>query len=90
MFGLSTLAAAGLGNLCSDVCGLGLADYIESASEKFGLPQPNLSQAQRNLQVVRFTMAAGGVIGISIGCVVGMVPLLWIDHELKEGIVHFH
>ena len=27
--GLSTLAAAGLGNLLSDICGLGLADQIE-------------------------------------------------------------
>lgn len=28
--GLSTLAAAGLGNLLSDICGLGLADQIEA------------------------------------------------------------
>ena len=35
---VSTMAAAGLGNLCSNIAGLGLAEYIEQTSEKMGVP----------------------------------------------------
>ena len=38
--GLSTLAAAGLGNLLSDICGLGLADQIEVRAT--ALPKPRM------------------------------------------------
>lgn len=40
---LSTLAAAALGNLCSDVAGLGLSSSIEAAATQVGLRSPGLS-----------------------------------------------
>lgn len=82
--GLSTMAAAGLGNLCSDVAGLGLADYIEHAAGKLGLPQPNLTRQQRQLPLVRYTGTAGAVMGISVGCMLGMFPLLFLNRKDKE------
>lgn len=40
------MAAAGLGNLISDVCGIGAGSYIEAVSGRLGLPDPHLSKAQ--------------------------------------------
>eukprot|EP01047_Picozoa_sp_COSAG01_P068947 COSAG01_NODE_10080_length_2254_cov_2.147100_1_plen_264_part_00 len=45
-FGLSVLASAALGNLCSDVCGIGMGDVVESAAKKLGLPSAQLSVQQ--------------------------------------------
>jgi hypothetical protein len=45
-FGLSVLASAALGNLCSDVCGIGMSDVVESAAKKLGLPSAQLSVQQ--------------------------------------------
>ena len=45
--GISTMAAAGLGNLISDLAGLGLADQVEVACLALGIPNPNLSPSQR-------------------------------------------
>lgn len=77
-FGLSTLAAAGLGNLLSDVAGLGLADVIEARARasRWGAPPP-LSAAQRGAWAVRAARVAGSVGGVSVGCLLGMVPLLF-------------
>ena len=38
-YGFSTLAAAGLGNLISDVCGISLGEVIEAGAERMGAPQ---------------------------------------------------
>lgn len=46
MLQISTLAAAGLGNLVSDVAGLGLSQYIEAAAGKIGLSPHNLTTEQ--------------------------------------------
>lgn len=89
--GISTLAAAGLGNLLSDVIGIGAGDLIERWCSSLGLREPPLSRAQQMLNVTRRTKTAASVIGISIGCVIGMFPLLFMkdrkalyfeDHEL--------
>ena len=46
MFGISTLAAAGLGNIVSDVGGIGLGGIIETQVGKLGLPVANLTQVR--------------------------------------------
>ena len=77
-FGLSTLAAAGLGNLVSDVFGLGLADQIEDRARRTRLGAPVvLSAADARSGAVRAARVAGSVVGVSVGCVLGLVPLLW-------------
>lgn len=83
-FGLSTLCAAGFGNLISDVAGLGLGGYIEASSEKLGITRPMLSRAQEDTKVIGRTRAAANLIGISIGCIIGMFPLLFIDEEQRN------
>jgi len=74
--GLSTLAAAGLGNLLSDVAGIGLGNTIEMTSHKLGLPKPNLTTVQERSGRVRWVRLAASIIGIAVGCILGMFPLL--------------
>ena len=45
---LSVMACAALGNTISDVCGIGLAGYVEVLALRMGLPFPDLPQAQLN------------------------------------------
>eukprot|EP00929_Paragymnodinium_shiwhaense_P109585 TRINITY_DN76064_c0_g1_i1.p1 TRINITY_DN76064_c0_g1~~TRINITY_DN76064_c0_g1_i1.p1 ORF type:complete len:306 (-),score=82.00 TRINITY_DN76064_c0_g1_i1:78-995(-) len=80
-FALSTLAAAGLGNLVSDVVGLGAGGFIEGIAMKIGLEAPPLSAWQLQQAVARYTKLLASVIGISVGCVLGMFPLLFYDQE---------
>jgi len=76
VLGLSTLAAAGLGNLVSDVAGLGLADAIEARARatRWGAP-PAFSAADRRRWIVRAARVAGSGVGVSAGCLLGMAPL---------------
>ncbi|KAK6053991.1 hypothetical protein COOONC_08504 [Cooperia oncophora] len=43
---ISTMAAAGFGNLISDVAGVGLAHYVESVFHKVGIRHPVLTSEQ--------------------------------------------
>ena len=55
---------------------------IESASQKLGLPASGLTLAQFNLRKVKVVSCLGQMIGISVGCILGLIPLLFIDqHE---------
>eukprot|EP01047_Picozoa_sp_COSAG01_P008965 COSAG01_NODE_362_length_18130_cov_34.672307_8_plen_259_part_00 len=82
-FGLSTLCAAGFGNLISDVAGLGLGGYIEASADKIGITNPKLSHAQAATRPVVYTRAAANVVGIAVGCLFGMFPLMFIDEERR-------
>eukprot|EP00658_Telonema_sp_P-2_P028823 TRINITY_DN22016_c0_g1_i2.p1 TRINITY_DN22016_c0_g1~~TRINITY_DN22016_c0_g1_i2.p1 ORF type:complete len:415 (+),score=82.13 TRINITY_DN22016_c0_g1_i2:225-1469(+) len=85
-FGISTLAAAGLGNLISDVAGVGIGDMIESAVIRMGMVAPEFSAVEGALLATRLVKTSSSVFGIAIGCLLGMCPLLLIqDHK----IVHF-
>jgi len=81
---ISTMAAAGFGNLMSDVCGVGLGGVIESFAAKLGVEPPPLTRAQQQLRVARFTVHAGSAVGISIGCIIGMFPLLLLNRDEEE------
>jgi len=78
-FGISTLAAAGLGNLISDVAGLGVGGYIESASKFLGLKDPKLTIQQIQTRKVRLVQFLATSVGISIGCLLGMAPLMYME-----------
>lgn len=73
---ISTMAAAGLGNLCSNIAGLGMADNIERAASAIGVPQHQLSAQQRQTFAARVAGFGGTAIGVTIGCLLGMFPLL--------------
>eukprot|EP00051_Salpingoeca_urceolata_P035472 m.29783 g.29783 ORF g.29783 m.29783 type:complete len:373 (-) comp9272_c0_seq2:70-1188(-) len=81
---ITTLAAAGLGNLVSDVAGLMLNHGIEGAASSIGLKSPNLTPAQVALPLCRRLLAFASIVGISVGCLLGMVPLLFMDTERRE------
>ncbi|XP_048479583.1 uncharacterized protein LOC105386928 isoform X3 [Plutella xylostella] len=80
---LSTMAAAALGNTFSDVIGIGSSCYVERAAARIGLRPPALSPAQLDMPVSRRFANMGRVLGITVGCFLGMIPLLFKDDEKK-------
>lgn len=72
------MAAAGLGNTISDVAGIGSAWYVESMTSKLGVPQPNLDPRQLALSSCRWAINIGRCFGVTIGCLLGMLPLLFL------------
>ncbi|GKY91592.1 hypothetical protein MPSEU_000131700 [Mayamaea pseudoterrestris] len=80
LLGISTMCAAALGNIVSDVAGVMFGTVVEDFLAKHvNLPKPNLTTAQRQLRSVRFANQFGCAIGMTIGCLIGMFPLLFID-----------
>lgn len=88
--GISTMCAAALGNIISDLAGVALGTMIEDAVAKWSNrlekltkgrirlpPMPKLTYEQRNLRSVRFSTQMGCAVGLTIGCVIGMFPLLF-------------
>jgi len=88
--GISTMCAAALGNIISDLAGVALGTVIEDAVAKWSKkieqvtngrirlpPMPKLTYEQRNLRSVRFSTQMGCAIGLTIGCIIGMFPLLF-------------
>uniref|UniRef100_UPI00398E627C transmembrane protein 65 isoform X2 n=1 Tax=Pristiophorus japonicus TaxID=55135 RepID=UPI00398E627C len=84
IFGISTMGAAALGNLVSDVAGLGLAGYVEALASRLGLPSPDLNPKQADMWQTRLSSQLGKVIGVTIGCILGMFPLLFFKAEEEE------
>mmetsp|Transcript_23 Transcript_23/g.31 ORF Transcript_23/g.31 Transcript_23/m.31 type:complete len:475 (-) Transcript_23:51-1475(-) len=82
--GISTLCAAAIGNIISDVAGVMLGTVIEDFCAHLGLPTPNISAAQRQLRSTRYASQFGCAVGIVIGCIIGMFPLLFIDPNKNE------
>ncbi|KAJ8268324.1 hypothetical protein COCON_G00134960 [Conger conger] len=92
VFGISTMAAAALGNLVSDLAGLGLAGYVEALAYRLGMQIPDLSPKQVDMWQTRVSSHMGKGIGVTIGCLLGMFPLLFIgdddDDEDKKKEAH--
>lgn len=82
--GISTMAAAALGNLVSDLAGLGLAGYVEALVSKLGMQGPELSPTQADMWQTRVSSHLGKALGVSIGCLLGMFPLLFISDDEEE------
>ena len=97
--GISTMCAAAIGNIISDVCGVGLGTVIEDAllswSKKIEIitkgrvklpPMPKLSYEQRNLRSVRLSGQMGCAVGVTVGCVIGMFPLLFFSSDKEKEV----
>lgn len=83
--GISTLCAAAIGNIISDLAGIGAGAYIEDfCATVLKLPVPKLNGAQRQLRSVRIASFFGMAVGMTIGCIVGMLPLVFIDPNKAE------
>jgi len=74
--GLSTMASAGLGNTVSDVIGIGLSSKIETVAARFGFAPPALTKEQSWSASVRRARLIGATSGVTVGCTLGMFPLL--------------
>ncbi|XP_051949001.1 transmembrane protein 65 [Xyrauchen texanus] len=83
-FGISTMAAAALGNLVSDLAGLGLAGYVEALAVRLGMQIPDLTAKQVDMWQTRVTSHSGKAIGVTIGCILGMFPLLFLSDDDEE------
>lgn len=83
-FALSTLACAALANTFADVLGISVGNTVEGLVSKLGLPQANLTARQSELPAVHRLGLASGSVGILLGCLAGMFPLLWIDQERRN------
>jgi Transmembrane protein 65 len=79
VFGLSTLSAAAIGQICSDASGVVFGGTVERLAKAAGLPSANLTAAQTKLPIVARTAWAGSLIGIVLGCTIGLVNLFFID-----------
>jgi len=80
-FGLATLTAAAMGQICSDVSGVVFGGVVERALSRIGFNPPSLSQAQRKLPLCRNVSMAGAVIGVICGCLLGASTLMFMDLE---------
>ncbi|XP_040582953.1 transmembrane protein 65-like [Lepeophtheirus salmonis] len=86
-FCISTMAAAALGNTLSDVFGMGSAWYVERFTLRFSGGPPKLSSEQLHSKPFRVASTFGRTVGVIIGCLLGMFPLLFIDdRKSKETI----
>jgi len=81
LLGISTLAAAALGNMVGDVSGIWLGGSIEAAARRLGLPDPNMSAAERATNSAVLAKTSGRVLGICLGCCLGMFPLFWPENK---------
>ena len=79
LLSISTMAAAALGNIISDVAGVGLAHYVESFFNKIGIKHPPLSSEQLESAKARIIVNTARAVGLVIGCLIGMFPLLFFD-----------
>lgn len=77
-FSISTMAAAALGNTISDVFGVGSAWYVEAMAAKLGASPPVLTQEQTDLSVARIAANVGRAVGVALGCIIGMLPLMFM------------
>jgi len=86
-FGFSTMAAAALGNTLSDGFGVFSGGVVEDMAAKAGFEAPPLSRAQQALASTKRWERLGQLLGITVGCLIGMFPLLlinWKDQEAQK------
>lgn len=82
--GISTMAAAGLGNALSDVAGIGSAWWVEWAAHRVGIRPPSLSLAQSEMRSTRWTIHSGRALGVLFGCILGMFPLFFMKDRSES------
>jgi len=78
-FGLSTLTAAGFGQIFSDVAGVLSGGAVDNLVSKLQIPHHNLSVKQLSLKSSRMAITSGQIFGVIIGCLLGMSCLLFMD-----------
>lgn len=83
-FGLATLSAAAVGQLCSDTSGVLFGNVIDSIVQVFGFSPPDVIQEQRGLPSFRLATTLGAAFGVAFGCILGMTQLFFMDLDKPE------
>lgn len=82
-FSLSTLAAAGIGQIFSGIGGVLFGDTLEAVFR--GITNNNttqkLSTVQQTMRSARIAGVAGGILGVTLGCTLGLINLLFVDEQ---------
>lgn len=79
-FGLSTLAAAGIGQIFSGIGGVMFGDALDAAFRRI-TGSTNMSKIQKSMRSARIAGLAGGIVGVTLGCTLGLVNLLFVDEQ---------
>ncbi|TDH73472.1 uncharacterized protein CCR75_003093 [Bremia lactucae] len=82
--GISSMAAAGIGNTIADIAGLGFGNVIENCCVRLGLPNSSLTSKQMLLKSTRIAKVSGSIIGVTVGCLLGLAPLMFLQTRPKE------
>jgi len=96
-FGLSTLAAAGIGQIFSGIGGVMFGDALEAVFQRMSgavngsgvADSSTMSKAQRTMRVSRMAGLMGGIFGVALGCTLGLVNLFFVD-EYKANLLKLH
>lgn len=80
-FGLATITAAAMGQVCSDVSGVAFGGVVDAFFTRMGLPVSDMTAQQLTLPKVRFTRTFAMAVGVLSGCLLGMTSLLFMDLE---------
>ncbi|CAD7923778.1 unnamed protein product [Amoebophrya sp. A120] len=83
-FGLATITAAALGQICSDTSGICFGGFVDAAFNRLGLPVSDLTPDQLALDSVRIVRTMAMAVGVLSGCLLGMTSLLFMDLDKKE------
>ncbi|NXY54979.1 TMM65 protein, partial [Callaeas wilsoni] len=79
VLGISTMA----GNLFL-FSSSSLAGYVEALASRLGLSIPDLTPKQADMWQTRLSAHLGKAIGVTIGCILGMFPLLFFGEEEEK------
>uniref|UniRef100_A0A4X2KTE7 Transmembrane protein 65 n=1 Tax=Vombatus ursinus TaxID=29139 RepID=A0A4X2KTE7_VOMUR len=61
-----------------------LAGYVEALASRLGLSIPDLTPKQVDMWQTRLSAHLGKAVGVTIGCILGMFPLLFFRGEEEE------
>ena len=62
----------------------------EDSADGLGFKSPDLTKAQQRMPGPKIAKLLGAVIGITVGCLIGMFPLLFFDHDHDHNHDHDH
>ncbi|KAF6248354.1 hypothetical protein COO60DRAFT_1707102 [Scenedesmus sp. NREL 46B-D3] len=91
--GLSSMAAAGLGNTIADVVGINISHTIEQKFKGMQQMAPQLTKPQMKLPQTKRAAWLGCALGMAVGCLLGLTPLLFFGddshhHQQQQGQQH--
>ncbi|CRG98736.1 GAF domain-related protein, putative [Plasmodium relictum] len=81
-FGISTLCAASFGQLCSDTFGIFFGYVLNYLLQTYKVIEPAKYDIKN--KVYQYCTLIGSVLGILLGCSIGMLQLIFIDTSKSE------